>query len=166
MLALSNRSFATTVKDKAAQRDPERLKGLTLTKQQVEEAMKAHYDEEGSYSPPHASTFPSIDRRACLMNLRIPPLGIAPPPFGDEQVKEIEQKTTLRRDNLQWDREHWTDDSLQPDEKSVDVIIDDIQEMYKKGVSFATINLFIDWFSGADKGYKHAIYNKTWARIE
>ncbi|ETO26881.1 hypothetical protein RFI_10254, partial [Reticulomyxa filosa] len=78
----------------------------------------------------------------------------------------IEQKTTLRRDNLQWDRDHWTDDGLQPDEKSVDVIIDDIQEMYKKGVSFATINLFIDWFSGADKGYKHAIYNKTWARIE
>jgi len=166
VFASSRHSFATSTKDKGAQRDPERLKGLMMTKEQITEAMKGHYDEEGSYAPPHASTFPSIDRRACLMNLRIPPLGIVPPPFGDEQIKEIEQKTSLRRDNLQWDRDHWTDEALQNDEKNVRLIIDDIQEMYKKGVSFATINLFIDWFSGADKGYKFAIYNKTWARIE
>ena len=51
--------------------------------------MKSHYDEEGSYKPPDASAFPSMSRRDCMMNVRIPPLGIEPPPFGEEQIREV-----------------------------------------------------------------------------
>ena len=38
--------------------------------------------------------------------------------------------------------------------------------MYKKGVSFATINLWIDYYSGADVGSPNQICNKSWARID
>lgn len=101
-----------------------------------------------------------------MMNVRIPPLGIEPPPFGEDQIREITEKTTLTRENIAWAREHWIDDQLKADEKNYGAIWGDIQEMYKKGVSFATINLWIDHISGADIGCKHAIYNKTWARID
>ena len=38
--------------------------------------------------------------------------------------------------------------------------------MYKKGVPFAAINLWIDYVTGADIGCKHAVYNRNWARID
>lgn len=60
-----------------------------MTRAQVEEELKKHYDDEGNYKPPHPSTFPQMTRRDIMMNVRIPPLGIVPPPFGEEQIKEV-----------------------------------------------------------------------------
>merc|ERR1711994_713194 len=82
--------------------------------------------------------------------------GIEPPPFGEEQMREITEKTSLTRDNIEWARQHWADDSIKPDQQKHGVIAYDMLEMYKKGVSFATINLWIDYYSGADTGSENA----------
>mmetsp|Transcript_27523 Transcript_27523/g.33601 ORF Transcript_27523/g.33601 Transcript_27523/m.33601 type:complete len:183 (+) Transcript_27523:140-688(+) len=160
---VSKRLFSV---DKGEYRVEGRLDGLLMTDEEIDEAMKTHYDEEGSYKPPDASHFPSFSRRDCMMNVRIPPLGIEPPPFGEEQIREITEKTTITRENIEWARSEWTDTTRKPDEKKYKVLKDDILEMYKKGVSYATINLWLDYMSGADIGYKDAIYNRTWARID
>ena len=143
-----------------------RLDGLLMTKQQVEKELEKHYDEEGNYKPPHPSTFPSMTRRDIMMNVRIPPLGIVPPPFGESQIKEINEKTTITKENIEWVRKHWTDESIAADAKNYEIIVEDILEMQKKGVSFESINLWLDYVSGADIGCPHAIYNRTWSRID
>ena len=82
---MSRRFFA----EKGEERVSGRLDGLLMSRTQIEEELKTHYDDEGNYRPPHPSTFPSMSRRDIMMNVRIPPLGIVPPPFGEEQIKEV-----------------------------------------------------------------------------
>jgi len=160
---MSRRGFAD---EKGAERVETRLDGLMMTDAEVDKELSKHFDEEGSYKPPHMDSFVSMTRRDCMMNVRIPPLGIEPPPFGEDQIREITEKTTLTRDNIEWARKHWNDDSIKPDQKEHVKIAQDMLEMYKKGVSFATINLWLDYYSGADIGGKGAIYNRSWARID
>merc|ERR1712013_791959 len=81
--------------------------------------------------------------------------------FAAAAVEKGEERVDGRLDGLMM-----TDDSVKPDQKKHAVIAYDMLEMYKKGVAFATINLWIDYYSGADVGSKHAIYNKSWARID
>jgi len=51
--------------------------------------------------------------------------------------------------------------------KKLKIIAEDLIEMQRKGVSFGTINLWVDYFSGADvANNKFAIYNRSWARID
>lgn len=88
---LTRNSFSS----KGEERVAGRLKGLLQTDEQIEEAMKEHYDEEGSYTPPHASTFPSMTKRDVMMNVRIPPLGIVPPPFSDDHIREVNSLETF-----------------------------------------------------------------------
>jgi len=166
MSKLSKRLFAA-VSDKGRERKANRLDGLLLTDTDIDDLMKKQYDEDGAYVPMHASNFPSMSRKDVMMNLRIPPLGIHPPPFGDEQIQEIESKTSIKRENIEWVRQHWLDDKIAPDEKDMKVIVDDILEMQFAKVSYATINLWLDYISGADiMGNKHGIYNKSWMRID
>eukprot|EP01084_Bolivina_argentea_P239192 402042_1 len=160
---ISRYGFAT---EKGEERVEGRMDGLLMSDEEIDEKIKEHFDEEGSYKPPHMSNFQSMTRRDVMMNVRIPPLGIEPPPFGEEQIREITEKTTLTRENIEWLRKHWADDSIKPDAKQHKTIWDDLMEMHKKGVSFATINLFIDYFSGADLYLPQAIYNRSWARID
>jgi len=159
---ISNKRLCAAASDRVATR----LDGIGMTGKELDELMKKQFDEDGSYTPMHASEFPSMSRRDIMMNVRIPPLGIAPPPFGDQQIKEITEKTTMTRENITWAREHWIDKTIPPDEKKWNIIVGDIQEMFKKGVSYGTINLWIDHVTGADVGCPHAIYNRTWARID
>jgi len=161
--SISRRSFAT---EKGEDRVESRLDGLLPDDAEIDRELQKHFDEEGNYKPPHMDSFPSMTRRDAMMNVRIPPLGIEPPPFGEDQIKEITEKTTLTRDNIEWTRKHWADDSIKPDAKQHAKIAWDMIEMYKKGVSFATINLWIDYYSGADVGSPNAVYNKSWARID
>eukprot|EP01083_Nonionella_stella_P102426 291377_1 len=162
-ILLNSRSFAT---EKGEERVENRMDGLLMTDEEIDRELAKHFDEEGSYKPPHMDSFPSMTRRDVMMNVRIPPLGIEPPPFGEDQIREITEKTTITRDNIEWARKHWADDSIKPDQKHHQKVAFDMLEMYKKGVSFATINLWIDYYSGADVGSKNAIYNKSWARID
>eukprot|EP01084_Bolivina_argentea_P097147 174644_1 len=163
MSKISVRSFAT---EKGEERVENRMDGLMMSDAEIDKELKKHFDEEGSYTPPHMDNFPSMTRRDVMMNVRIPPLGIEPPPFGEDQIREITEKTTLTRDNIEWTRKHWADESIKPDQVQHQKIAYDMLEMYKKGVSFATINLWLDYYSGADVGSKNAIYNKSWARID
>jgi len=163
MCMLSRRTFAV---EKGEERVEGRLDGLLMSEDEIDKQLATHFDEEGSYKPPHMDNFVSMTRRDVMMNVRIPPLGIEPPPFGEEQIREITEKTSLTRDNIEWARQHWADDSVKPDQKKHGVIAYDMLEMYKKGVSFATINLWIDYYSGADTGSENGIYNKSWARID
>merc|ERR1712129_567829 len=163
MMSHSIRSFAG---EKGEDRVETRMDGLMMTDEEVEVELAKQFDEEGSYKPPHMDHFVSMTRRDVMMNVRIPPLGIEPPPFSEEHFKEITEKTSLTRDNIEWARSHWADDSIKPDQKQHMKIATDMLEMYKKGVSFATINLWIDYYSGADVGSPNAIYNKSWARID
>eukprot|EP00485_Elphidium_margaritaceum_P011452 CAMPEP_0202693682 /NCGR_PEP_ID=MMETSP1385-20130828/7722_1 /ASSEMBLY_ACC=CAM_ASM_000861 /TAXON_ID=933848 /ORGANISM="Elphidium margaritaceum" /LENGTH=184 /DNA_ID=CAMNT_0049349395 /DNA_START=78 /DNA_END=632 /DNA_ORIENTATION=- len=163
---LSARSFST-LDEKGADRIEDRLAGLMKTDAEIDAELKTHFDDEGSYKPPHMSSFPSMTRRDVMMNVRIPPLGIEPPPFGEDQIREITEKTTLTRENIEWTRKHWLDQEIKPDQKEHAKLAYDMLEMYKKGVSYATINLWIDYYSGADiPGNKDAIYNRSWARID
>ena len=82
---LSRRGFA----DKGADRVEGRLDGLMMTDDEISKEMEKHFDEEGSYKPPHMDSFPKMTRRDVMMNVRIPPLGIEPPPFGEEQIREV-----------------------------------------------------------------------------
>ena len=82
---ISRRFFAEKGEDRVAGR----LDGLLMTRAQVDEETRKHYDEEGNYRPPPPSAFPSMSRRDIMMNVRIPPLGIVPPPFGEDQIKEV-----------------------------------------------------------------------------
>ena len=159
---ISRRYFA----EKGEERVAGRLDGLLMTRKQLDEATQKGYDEEGNYTPPNAHELPHMSRRDVMMNIRIPPLGIVPPPFGEEQIKEITDKTTITRDNIEWVRKHWTDTTLSADQKNYEPMVEDILEMYKKGVSFASINLWIDYVTGCDIGCPHAVYNRNWARID
>eukprot|EP00483_Globobulimina_turgida_P004276 UN04285 len=163
MSMMSIRSFAS---EKGEERVESRMDGLLMSDEEIDRELGKHFDEEGSYKPPHMDSFPSMTRRDVMMNVRIPPLGIEPPPFGEDQIREITEKTTITRDNIEWARKHWADESIKPDAKQHQKIAYDMLEMYKKGVSFATINLWIDYYSGGDVGSKNAIYNKSWARID
>ena len=131
----------------------------------VDKGTKEWYDEEGNFNPPDSSKFPHIPRKACLMNIRIPPLGIEPPPFGAEQYKEIESKTTITKEGVDWVRKHWTDESIPPDAKDYQTIADDICEMEQKGVSYETMCLWLDYVSGADKNSPYQVVNRSWAKI-
>ena len=84
--SISRRSFAT---EKGEERVESRLDGLLPDDAEIDRDLQKHFDEEGNYKPPHMETFPSMTRRDAMMNVRIPPLGIEPPPFGEDQIKEV-----------------------------------------------------------------------------
>jgi len=166
-LLLPNINIRSFASDKGEERVKSRIDGLLPTKAQREAECKKFFDEDGNWISPPSTFYPSMSRRDIMMNVRIPPLGIVPPPFGDDQIKEITEKTTITRENLEWTRKHWLDTSLKPDEKKLKIIAEDLIEMQRKGVSFGTINLWVDYFSGADvANNKFAIYNRSWARID
>lgn len=85
---LCRRGFAT---EKGEERVANRLDGLIMSDEEImAELEKNYYDEEGSFTPPHMDNFVSMTRRDVMMNVRIPPLGIEPPPFGEDQIREVE----------------------------------------------------------------------------
>ena len=83
---ISRRTFAT---EKGEERVESRLDGLLMTDDEIDKELQKHFDEEGNYKPPHMEHFPSMTRRDVMMNVRIPPLGIEPPPFGEDQIREV-----------------------------------------------------------------------------
>merc|ERR1719462_576448 len=101
--ALTRRAFAAAAApvEKGEERVEGRLDGLMMTDDEIDKHLQTHFDEEGSYKPPHMDTFVSMSRRDVMMNVRIPPLGIEPPPFGEEQIREITEKREWKAD--------WTD---------------------------------------------------------
>merc|ERR1719384_527134 len=103
MSMISRRTFAV---EKGEERVEGRMDGLLMDDDEIDKQLATHFDEEGSYKPPHMDSFPSMTRRDVMMNVRIPPLGIEPPPFGEYQIREITEKTTLTRDNIEWLRKH------------------------------------------------------------
>merc|ERR550519_2680658 len=93
---------------KGSQRDPKRLDGLLPTPEDVKKRADACRDEEGIFHPPHAMEFPYMTYKDVAVNYHIRARRFRPPAFGDAEFKEIEDKTTLNRDSVEYVREMWT----------------------------------------------------------
>lgn len=151
-------------KAKGALRKPGRMEGLLPDMAVVEEKLKTLIDEDGVFHPPHVKEMPSMTFKDCMVNYHFDYIGLKSPEFGEAEITEIESKTSLTRDNIHHVRYEW----LHADVDMIDYqsMADDIIEMYKRGVSYRTINLYLDYASGSGSSYSDSITNRNWVRID
>merc|ERR1719225_2275976 len=121
-------------------------------------------DEDGVFQAPHCRELPSMSFNDCMVNYHFDYIGLKSPPFGEAEISEIESKTTITRDNIHHVRYEW----LNQDVDLIDygAICGDLDELYKKGVSYRTINMWLDYISGSGSSYSDSICNRNWVRID
>merc|ERR1719493_26308 len=136
------------------------MEGLLPDMAVVEEKLKTLIDEDGVFHPPHVKEMPSMTFKDCMVNYHFDYIGLKSPEFGEAEITEIESKTSLTRDNIHHVRWEWL--NLDADMIDYEAACGDLQEMYKKGVSFRTINLWLDYVSGSGTLYKDSIRNLNW----
>merc|ERR1719356_1074818 len=117
-------------------------------------------DEDGVFINPHCKGLPSMSFNDCMVNYHFDYIGLKSPPFGEAEISEIESKTTITRDNIHHARWEW----INLDEKSIDMdsTVCDLIEMWGKGVSYRTVNMWIDYMSGSGSLYKDSMRNLAW----
>lgn len=152
-------------KTKGVQRKGDRLNGIwPLDKEAYHEKVNSMKDEDGVLIPPHCKELPAMSYKDTLVNYHFDYLGLKSPPFGEAEISEIESKTTISRDNIHHARHEWI--NLDVDMIDMDATVYDLIEMYKKGVSYRTINLWLDYMTGSGSLYKDSIRNLNWTRID
>jgi len=151
-------------KTKGQQRVAGRMDGLRATMEQVTPKVDALKDEDGVFQNPHCKELPSMTFNDCMVNYHFDYIGLKSPPFGEAEISEIEAKTTVTRDNIHHGRWEWI--NLEPDMIDYQSLVDDCYEMYKKGVSYRTINLWLDYISGSGSLYRDSLRNLNWTRID
>jgi len=126
--------------------------------------VESYCDEDGVFQPPHCKELPSMTFKETFVNYHFDYIGLKSPPFGEAEISEIEAKTSVTRDNIHHVRWEWL--NLDADMIDYEAACGDLQEMYKKGVGFRTINLWLDYVSGSGTLYKDSIRNLNWCRID
>eukprot|EP00494_Astrolonche_serrata_P027891 UN28156 len=125
-----------------------RLDGLwPPNPEEIKEKVDALRDEDGVFQPPHSKELPSMSFKDIMVNYHFDYIGLKSPPFGDAEISEIESKTTITSDNIHHARWEWL--NMDADDIDMDATVADLVEMYKKGVSYRTINLWLDYMSGS-----------------
>jgi len=152
-------------KNKGAQRISTRLEGhIPVDMDAIRKKIDDMKDEDGVPQWPHSKELPSMTFKDCMVNFHFDYIGLKSPPFGDAEMTEIEGKTSITRDNIHHVRWEWI--NLDADAIDMDSSILDLHEMYVKGVSYRTINLWLDYMSGSGTLYKDSIRNLSWSRID
>jgi len=156
-------------KNKGAQRVVGRIDGptrchLPINFDEVREKVNALKDEDGVPQWPHSKELPQMKFKDVMVNFHFDYIGLKSPPFGDAEMSEIENKCTVTRDNIHHARWEWL--NLDSDAIDMDSMVIDLHEMYIKGVSYRTINLWLDYVSGSGSLYKDSIRNLSWSRID
>jgi len=161
-------------KKKGAVRVEGRLKGIEVpqfcgievmeNREALEAKVDALKDEDGIFHAPHVKEMPSMTFNDTMVNYHFDYIGLKSPEFGEAQISEIESKTTISRDNIHHARYEW----LNQDVDLIDygAICGDLDELYKKGVSYRTINMWLDYISGSGSSYSDSIVNRNWVRID
>jgi len=149
---------------KGSQREPGRLDGLLPTPEDVKKRVDEHRNEEGVFVSPHALEFPYMTYKDVAVNYHIRARKFRPPPFGDAEYKQIEDKTTLNRDSVEYVRDMWCNHDI--DNIDYLMVVDDILEMYKKGVPKRTINLWLNHVTGNGEHPDESLRNLNWTRID
>jgi len=161
-------------KKKGPMRNPNRMDGIEVpricevmsmkNKEALEAKVNAHKDEDGIFHAPHVKEMPSMTFNDCMVNYHFDYIGLKSPEFGESEIQEIESKTTITRDNIHHVRYEW----LNVDIDLIDyrAIVNDMDELYMRGVSYRTINLWLDYISGSGSLYSDSIRNLNWTRID
>jgi len=159
---------------KGAVRVEGRLKGIEVPRfcsvmewphiEQLEEKVNSLKDADGIFHAPHVKEATSMTFKDTMVNYHFDYIGLKSPEFGESEIQEIESKTTLTRDNIHHVRNEWLNADIDLiDYKS---ICDDLDELYKKGVAYRTINMWLDYISGSGSSYSDSICNRAWCRID
>jgi len=134
------------------------------TKDEIAKWADSLRDEEGIFHPPHAMDMPYMTYKEVSVNYHIRARKFRPPKFGDVEYKEISDKTSLSKDSVEYVREMWCNNGV----NDIDylMMVDDILEMYKKGVSKRTINLWLNHVTGDGEHPDESLRNLNWTRID
>jgi len=170
--ALAISSQVRHASDKGAYRDPARLQGLGIsnfaklmeTRDETMKKIDSWRDEDGVVQWPHPMEFPYMTYHDVKVNYHIRARGFVAPEFSEAEYKEIAEKTTLNKDSVEYVRDMWCNRGA--DDIDYIMIRDDIHEMYKKGVSKRTINLYLDHITGHGSHHTDSFRNLNWTRID
>merc|ERR1719474_1438492 len=149
---------------KGSVRDPNRLDNLFPSVEEYRAQFDQCFDEDATFQPPHAMEFPYMTYKDTAVNFHIRSRRFRPPKFSDVEYKEIESKTSLNKDSVEYVRDMWMNKDV--DDIDYQMVCDDILEMYKKGVSKRTINLWLNHVTGDGEHPDESLRNLTWTRID
>merc|ERR1719414_2842927 len=149
--------------EKGGKRDPKRLEGLVPSAQTIKETVDGQRDEDGVWHPPHAMEMPYMTFKDVAVNYHIKARKFRAPKFSDAEYKEITDKTTLNKECIEYVKDMWCNN----DADNIDYLMmaEDVMEMFKKGVSKRTINLWLNHVTGDGEHPNESLRNLNWTRI-
>lgn len=114
-------------------------------------AAQVKFDEDNVWIKPGPFDWPYFTFKETEVNYTVPsPTGdktliLEQKHLTDAMYKEIEEKTTITKDNIMASQQDWME--TEADYINYQVIIEDIMEMYLKGVPKLTINTYLNTVS-------------------
>merc|ERR1719195_130196 len=168
MLARSSKKMVARAQvrllnEKAMARKPNRvpLRSFDDTVKDFQDAL----DEEGTWVKPGPFDWPYMTFKETEVNYTIPAQPgskkdntLEQTMLTDEQYKVIEEMTTITKENILASQQDWAE--TEPDFIQYETIIEDIMEMYLKGVPKIIINTYLNTISS------YEIRNWNFTRID
>merc|ERR1719163_774053 len=151
-------SQLTKPADKFRIRNRPNIKEICEDPAETQRKVNAMYSEDGEWIKPNAFDWPYFTYKDVCVNYNIPTRGFIPPNLEAEHFKEIEEKTGITKDNIDWSRYDWI--ATEPQAVDYDTIAADMVHMHCKGVSKRTVCIYLNYVSNFE------IMNWNWTRID